>query len=132
MCNPGRPTLPDILYPTNGLYVPASSFNLTYYGSGQWGTVCNPVVDTPFYEVSETIKLILTTLGYALSDNGYNNSSKCNSKWLTNDTSTFSYRTSLTVQTSNLASGAWFWLVTAFNTDLFPASSEEIASFISN
>ena len=51
ICNPQRPTLPDIITPANGEYISDSTVNLTFYGSGQWGTSCSPIVSAPFYEV---------------------------------------------------------------------------------
>lgn len=51
VCLPSSPETPDLIYPSNGVYVDQSSFNMTFYGSGSFGVICSPFIDQAYYEV---------------------------------------------------------------------------------
>ena len=64
VCNPVRPSTPTIIYPINGQYVPYSTFNLSFYGFGDWGMSCSPQVSSSFYQVCIVFILLIIFIKY--------------------------------------------------------------------
>lgn len=57
VCNPGSPAAPSQLFPLNGDYVADVQFNISFYGPGSFGTICQPEIPYDYYRVRRILFL---------------------------------------------------------------------------